>query len=287
MGIILGLLSGFFDSLKNISTKNTANNYSALLVTSVLVLVSSIITLPLTLIFLPTHIPNQFIIVLLVVTLLDFFAFLFYTKSIHLEDLSLTLPMLSFTPLFVFIISFIFFGQTVSLISFLGIILILIGGYILQRGNNNQHYLQPLQQIVSNKGIRYMLYTSILWGITNSLHKRGIQLSNPFFYSNIRYLALSFIYIVVLSITRKKDFVLLFQFKTIQKLSLAGVFESISTVCQFLSQYVFASSVLTLSLKRSSILFSALLGSYFYNEPITNRILPICIILIGIICLSL
>jgi drug/metabolite transporter (DMT)-like permease len=287
MGIIFGLLAGFFDALKNVSSKKGTTEHSSTAITFILVLIAGLFTLPFTLFFAPNSITPQFVTLLIVVTILDFFAFIFYTKSLSLTDLSLSLPMLAFTPIFVFIISYLFLNQTVSFIALFGICAIILGGYLLITQKNHLNISTPLSAVLKHSGVRLMLATSFIWGITNSLHKVGIQLSNPLFYTGIRYVALSLLLGIALFIKNRNELSQVLQWKKLSSLGLAGFFEAIATAFQFLSQQSLTSSVLTLALKRSSLLFSAVFGYLFFGEKINNRIVPIIIILIGILCISL
>lgn len=287
MGIILGLLAGFFDSVKNVFAKKDTKEYSETTVNFVWMLFATLITLPLALFNIPGAFSLKLLIIFICVTLLDFFAYIFYLRSLKFSDLSLSLPMLALTPVFVLIISYLFFNETVTLLALVGIGLIIAGGYLLNVQKGNLSLLAPLENIVKNKGVRYMLFTSILWGFANSLHKLGVTESSPLFYTGVSYLLLTLLYLALLLYQNRKELRVLTQLKDMKVLAPVGILEGITALFQFASQGMIASSVITISLKRSSILFSALFGALFFKENIKNRLLPIGLILVGIVLVSL
>lgn len=287
MGIIFGLLAGFFDSIKNVFAKKDTKDYSETTITFAWMLFASVITLPLALLSIPSHISLQLAGIFFIVTALDFFGYMFYIRSLKFADLSLSLPMLAFTPVFVLIISFFCFRQTVTPIAFTGINLVIAGAYWLNIQKGHLGIFAPLKHIYLNAGVRNMLYTSILWGFAGSLHKIGITQSNPLFYTGVSYVLLTILYAVQLFFENKKNFKVLREIGAIKVLAPVGILEGTASLFQYISQGLIASSVITISLKRSSIIFSAFFGSLFFKEKIAERLFPITLILIGIVLISL
>ncbi len=287
IGILFGLLAGFFDSIKNVLAKKDTSSYSETLITFTWMLFASVVTVPLALFSIPNFISLELIVIFAAVTALDFYGYIFYLKSLKFTDLSLSLPMLAFTPVFVLIISFLFFHQTVSSLALLGIMLIITGAYWLNIQKGKVELLAPIKQIYQNIGVRYMLMTSILWGFAGSLHKIGITDSNPLFYTGISYALLTLLYFVLLIRENKSQLRILKNGSDIKILAPVGILEGTSSLFQYLSQGLIASSVITISLKRSSIVFSAVFGKLFFREKIRERMVPIGLVVIGIVLLAL
>jgi len=57
-------------------------------------------------------------------------AWILYVKAIRISQISLVVPLLSFTPAFLVAVSFIILGELPSLIGLLGIVLVVGGAYI-------------------------------------------------------------------------------------------------------------------------------------------------------------
>ncbi|MBT3324496.1 EamA family transporter [archaeon] len=62
-------------------------------------------------------------------------ALFFYYKSIKKEEVSRIIPLFSITGIFILIFAFFFFGETFSLIQYLGIFAIIIGSFLLSIKN--------------------------------------------------------------------------------------------------------------------------------------------------------
>ncbi|MEP7103958.1 MAG: DMT family transporter [Candidatus Dojkabacteria bacterium] len=288
MSIFFGIIAGFLDSLKNVAAKKETKQFSESTINFAWMFFATVITLPLALFNIPNSIPIELIVVFVSVTILDFFAYILYLKSIKITDLSLSLPMLALTPVFVLVISWVFLSQEVKNNALIGVLLIIVGGYLLNITKTKQGLLDPFVNVVKNKGVFYMFITSLLWGIANSLHKIGITESNPLFYTGMSYLFLTILYLLKLLIEEKnKNFLIIFKPSSMKVLSLVGIFEGLTAIFQFLSQGLVTSSVLTIALKRTSIVFSSILGAIFFKENIKNRLIPIVLILIGVILISI
>lgn len=287
MGIIFGLFAGFFDAVKNVLAKKDTKEYSETTINFAWMFFATVVTLPLALLNIPKAFSPQLQLVFLVVTLLDFFAYMFYLKSIKLTDLSLSLPMLALTPVFVLIISFLLLGQKISWLAVCGVCFIILGGYLLNIKKGKLGLLDPIKNMANDKGICYMLLTSVLWGFANSLHKIGITESSPLFYTGVSYALLSILYLLLLLWQNKSELSIFMKWGNIKVLAQVGFFEGITAIFQFLSQNLITSSVITISLKRSSIVFSALFGYLFFQEKVKDRIVPIGLVIVGIVLVSL
>lgn len=287
MAILFALLAGLTDSIKNVLAKKDTKEYAESTINFAWMLFATLLTLPLALFYIPDRVSNTFILVLIAVTFFDFFGYMLYLKSIKYTDLSLSLPMLALTPVFVLLISFVTLDQKVSGLALLGIGFIILGGYLLNLKKDQQQLLDPFKQIFINKGIRFMLLASILWGFANSLHKVGISETNSFFYLGVNYLCLTLAFLAQLLYEKPKELALLKNWKDFRTLAPVGILEGATTLFQYLSQDLIASSVITVSLKRSSIVFSAILGHIFFKEKIKERMLPIGLVIVGIVLLAM
>ncbi|MCH8317165.1 MAG: EamA family transporter [Bacteroidetes bacterium] len=126
-----------------------------------------------------------------------------YMKALRISDLSVTLPMLTFTPLFLLITSPLIVGEFPNSLGIVGIVLIVLGAYSLninmlwnkskkiQNPKSTTHsFLKntralwiPFGALFHEKGPRLMLLVAFLWSITSNLDKIGIQNSSPLFWA--------------------------------------------------------------------------------------------------------
>lgn len=74
---------------------------------------------------------NIFFLAILVQLPLEIIATVLYMKAIKYSPLSLSVPFLSFTPIFLLLTSYILLGEIPGKLGFIGIILVCLGGYLL------------------------------------------------------------------------------------------------------------------------------------------------------------
>ena len=86
--------------------------------------------------------------------------------------------MLSFTPLFLLIISPIIVGEFPTEKGLIGIVLIVVGSYLLNVNLKEKEILLPLKSLMKNKATRYMLIVAFIWSISANFDKKGIEASS-------------------------------------------------------------------------------------------------------------
>ncbi|MBI2655750.1 EamA family transporter [Candidatus Woesearchaeota archaeon] len=258
----LAIISGFFDSLgfTVIKKLNKLDIYSKLLFLN-------LTTLPFIFIFsLFYEIPkvsSEFYVVILINTLVFLSAQFLMVKSLQISDMSLAVPMLSFTPVFLLLSSYLLLKELPTFLGLIGIAVIVIGSYILNITSINQGYLEPIKSIFKNRGVFYMMGVAFLFSITGNLAKIGIKLSNPGYFMVMQYFLTSLILIVIFF---KKLKNLKNDFLSNTKMILAlGI---VSSASESLIAISLTSSIVPyiISLKRTSIIFSVLLGFFLFKE---------------------
>lgn len=106
-------------------------------------------------------------------------ASILYYKAIEASDLSITIPMLTFTPLFLLITSPLMLGELPSPLGLWGILFIVTGSYVLNITQWHKGYLAPLKMLVKEKGPRYMLAVAALFSVGANIDKIGVRHSSP------------------------------------------------------------------------------------------------------------
>jgi drug/metabolite transporter (DMT)-like permease len=129
---------------------------------------------------------------------LDIIAVLLYMKAIKLSPLSLTLPFLSLTPIFLIVTSYVILGEKPDKFGFIGIILVVIGAYLLNVHTISQGFLAPFKAIATEKGSVLMIIVAFVFSIGACFGKIAVQHSSPAFFSVIYIFLLSlFLFIIV------------------------------------------------------------------------------------------
>ena len=260
--VLYALLSGFFFATADAFTKKAPveiNDY-------VLVLSRFMLGIPLLLLLIIIPIPTigaAFWYAFAALVPIEALGYSLYVKSIKNSELSLVVPFLSFTPLFLLLTSFVMLGEFPTLPGLIGIIMVVAGAYVLHLKNLKQGILAPLKSIVSNHGSIYMLIVAFFFSITSNLSKIIVQNSSPLF-ATIMYLSsLSIaLFLISLVMAGKK----IFQFKTeFKSLLPIGFFYGLMALFHNLA-ITLAIVPYIMSIKRSSSLFSVFYGHLWFKE---------------------
>ncbi len=101
--------------------------------------------------------------------------------ALRLSPLSLTMPFLAFTPLFLLVTESLLLGDRPGPRGLVGVVLIVLGAYALQLGAGTGP-LGPLRAIVRERGSILMLSVAALWSVTSVFDKMCVTRSSPAFY---------------------------------------------------------------------------------------------------------
>jgi len=121
---------------------------------------------------------------------LEMTASILYVKALKLSPLSLTVPFLSLTPIFLIVIPYLILGETISRLGVIGVLMIAFGGYTLNIGETKKGFCAPFIAIRKKRGSLYMIAVALIYSVTATLGKLAIQHSSPpffgiFYYSTI------------------------------------------------------------------------------------------------------
>ena len=209
------------------------------------------------------------------------FSALLFLKAIQQSDLSLTIPLLSFSPMFSSIFSFFFLNEQLSKIQYFGVFLIIFGALILySKKITLEEFLKSFKIILKNSSAKLMIIVSIIWSLTPVLDKLCLEHSSVNFHGLIQSLGM----IILLIFLFKKDKVQTLNTKKNWRLILLTVFVgSTATILQFyaiLTNYV----PIMESIKRSvGQLSSVFLGKIFFNEKINKpKVIGAIVLSVGV-----
>lgn len=213
-------------------------------------------------------------------------ATILFMKAIQYEDLSLTIPMISFTPLFLLVTSPLIIGEIPSIIGLAGVILITIGAYVLNiHKHDHKNYLAPIKSIFKDRGTRLMLLVAFIWSFTSIFDKMGINNSSALFWVVVIHIFLT-VTIFPIMWYKNPNFLQVFKNKT-KKLAPFGVLNALKLSLQHIALSL-ALVPYVVSIKRMSILFSVLIGYFFFKDShIKKRLIGAGIMLTGAVFIIL
>lgn len=289
---IYPILSALFESLKDVSSKMGLKDMDEYL----LAWAFGFFALPfLTLPFIFLKIPslgNQYWMAFIADGVLNVIATILQMKALKSSDISITIPLLAFTPLFLLITSPLLLGQYPTFLGIIGVILIVIGSYILNikrhlltTSKRNTDYLSPFKAMVEEHGPKLMLISAFLLSITSNIDRIGVLNSSPLFW------ALSMHTFTTVTLAP----IILHEFQEHLKLTgmdirilfAVGLFSALAIVTQFIAiSFILVPYVI--AIKRTSVIMSVIFGYLIFKEKdIEERLIGAAIMILGVILITL
>lgn len=284
-GLILALLTAVSQSgIETISKKTLKDFDSEIIGFSIFVFAIPFLVTALLIDGIPV-IQNPFWYSMIASGFLNLIAIMLFTRSLKLSPISISIPMLAFSPVFLLITSPIMINEFPTLWGVIGILFIVFGAYLLNVDRNKMSLAGPFVSIFKEKGPFLMLGVAGIWSVSANFDKVGVQSSSPFFYALAVFVFVSIILSIVLMIQSKKNFLVIK--KNIKKLLPLGMFGSLVAIFQTHS-YELEIVPYVIAIKRTSILFSSIAGFVFFNEKqMKQRLMAIGIMIIGVFIIFL
>ncbi len=106
-------------------------------------------------------------------------------RALKSTDISLAVPMLSFTPLFLIVTAAVMLHEFPSIIGIVGILVLVFGSYVLNTAAEHESLLDPFRSMLSHPGIFSMLVVSFLYAIAIGFDKMIVLNSDTVFGSGV------------------------------------------------------------------------------------------------------
>lgn len=224
----------------------------------------------------------------LIVLPLEITAYILYLKAIKYSPLSLTLPFLALTPVFIILTGQLILKESISPIGIAGILLVAIGAYLLNIETFHMGILKPLSSIFKEKGSLYMIMVAFIYSITSVIGKMAIIHSSALFFSAI-YFPILAIFLMPLVVIRYKQGMLNLTIikKDIWFFLSAGLVFSLAVITHCLG-LTMTKAAYMITAKRLSIIFGTIYGWLLFKESqITNRLTATALMLVGILLIAI
>jgi drug/metabolite transporter (DMT)-like permease len=202
-------------------------------------------------------------------TLLNVIAVVLSYRALKITDLSLTVPMISFTPAFLILTSFIMLGEFPSPQGIFGIMLIVAGSYVLNSTTDQQKLLDPLRAIFRSRGSLYMLIVAFLFSISSNYDKLVVLNSDIFFGTSIVCLLISVTFLVI-SLCKRPDNIKIAYVNNLPAFILIGM---VITLIAVSVNIALSMQIVpyVISVKRFNALFSVVFGIVIFKETNVRR----------------
>jgi len=231
------------------------------------------------------HLDTTFWSATLIALPLEIIAIILYIKALKSSPLSLTIPFLALTPLFLIILSYVILGEKVSVGGAIGIILIAIGSYTLNIHKVRHEIMEPIKAIFREPGSVMMIIVAFIFSITSSLGKMAIEHSSPIFFGSLYFVLITLVFTPI-AIAKNKGRIIPAKKDMIQLLTI-GVTYSLMVIFHMVAMSL-TNVAYMISVKRMSLIFSIIYGHIlFKEEKITERVSGGTIMFIGVVMIIL
>ena len=275
---LYSLLSGFFFATSDVIAKKVKLADEYIIAWSRLFFTIPLIAIMLFFVTTP-KLDTIFWITMLFLLPLEIIAILLYIKAIRTSPLSLTLPFLSLTPVFLILTSYILLQEFPTAYGIIGIFLVAMGAYTINLKKINGGFFGPFKAVFREKGSLLMVIVAFIFSITANLGKIAILHSNTLFY--VVFSTLILIVILTLLFFRRLKKKLNLIKSNIKLLSMTGIFYGFMLLFHVLAITLVIVPYM-ISIKRTSSLFGVLYGHFWFNEKnFWQRISGTVIMLIG------
>ena len=227
-------------------------------------------------------------------------------KALSSSDLSLSIPMLSFTPVLLTGTSYLILNEVPSLFGFAGICIIVSGSYVLNISAEDEHFLDPVKSMLRNRGSWYMLIVAFLFAVSINFDKIAMLNSDPFFGMALTVLAIGVAFVLLsayslisgrnISLQKQADnadpapvsgFPSFPYRKYLALAVLIGVFVAIESASINVA-YTLQIVPYVIAIKRLSIIFVVLCGTLVFSEhEIGKRLMGAALMVAGAIIILL
>ncbi|MDX9702283.1 MAG: EamA family transporter [Candidatus Auribacterota bacterium] len=223
--------------------------------------------------------PAEFWIPMVPLVFCEVLAGVFYARALQVSPLSLTIPFMAFSPVFLIIVGYLILGEKVSPTGMLGIVLVTIGAYLLNIHHNKYGILGPIRAVFHERGSWMMLLVAVLYSFSASFGKKALLYAgDPYFFSWFYMLVVSIVsfpVMYVLSGRRGRMFV-----SHPKIFMLVGTAMGLMVITHFVAVQQMNVAYM-ISLKRMNLVFSVIIGYFLFRE---ERLIQNSIACIMMIC---
>ena len=211
-------------------------------------------------------------------------ASILFFKGIKASDLSISIPMLSFTPAFLLVTSPLILGEFPRPIGLIGILTIVLGAYVLNFGDHKRGYLMPFKMLFKEKGTRYILMVALLYSVGANIDKVGmLNSSSAMWLVSLNTCVSLLLFFVMLKTTKDplKQILSVWPYLLMMgTVSAIAFFSQMAAIKLTIVPYVIA-------IKRTSVIMTALFGFLLFKEKgFKERSLGVLLMVIGVFIIS-
>ncbi len=180
--------------------------------------------------------------------------------------------------------SYLILGERADQSGFIGIVLVVIGAYLLNVHTISRGLFEPFKAIAREQGSVLMIIVAFVFSVGACIGKIAVQHSDPLFFSVIYSFLLSFIFYLVVNFRTKHFYSKVFSRPVL--FLFIGILITIMIITH-LSAVNLVEVAYMVSVKRLSILFGVIYGIMVFKETnIKERLLGAIVMVSGIVMIT-
>jgi len=186
-------------------------------------------------------------------------------EAIRAAPLSLTMPFMAFTPVFMIFTGHLFLGELPSVWGVAGMGLIVAGSWVLSAGGNgNRAFWEPFRAIVRERGSRYALAASFIWAVASVISKRLALSGDPVYAGAMFFVIHNALFVTGLLVLRKASA------KVLLRHPVAGLASGLVLLAHIACHYsaiTMVAAAYMISIKRLNGVMAVVLGRVLFKDP--------------------
>jgi drug/metabolite transporter (DMT)-like permease len=194
-------------------------------------------------------------------------AIMLYMRAIRTSPLSLTLPFLAFTPVFMILTGYLVLGERPGPLGVAGILVICLGGYILNidpdAGRGRRSVWAPIRAVAREPGSWTMLIVAFIYSFAAVVGKKAILHSSPLFFTLYFFALFNFLMVLFFRSTGKIR--IRSMLASPGKGFIVGGLMFLHAYCHALA-IAMTQAAYMVAVKRMSIVFGVLYGRVIFRE---------------------
>ncbi|MFA4860054.1 EamA family transporter [Methanoregula sp.] len=226
-------------------------------------------------------------------------------RALSSTDISLAIPMISFTPIFLVGTAALILHEAPSALGIAGIVTIVAGSYVLNTAAEHTRITDPFRAMIGHPGVLAMLVVAFLYAVAINFDKMGVQNSDPVFGAGITMLLIGLAFVPIALYRRARNrqkisqvtagnpaarSVLLVPFR-LKEAALAGILIAILITLEAITintAYTEQIAPYVITIKRMSIILIVLYGTLVFHETgLVRRLSGAGIMVLGVILILL
>jgi len=285
ISFIFAFLTAFFESIKDAFSKRGLQAVDEYIASFSFKFFSLPFLIPFVFIFGIPQLGSNYLIALVADGLLNLITIVLYMRAIKVSDLSITVPLVAFTPLFLLITSPLMLGEFPAPLGIAGVLLIVFGSYLLNISRINDGLLGPFKALLKKKGPKIMLLVAFLFSITSNIDKIGVQNSSPIFWAFSINIFVMLALIPLIFFKSKHDFsAVKTDFKILFPI---GLFSALTIIFQMIAISLTLVAYV-ISIKRVSVVLGVIWGRFFFKEKgVKERLFGTTVMVSGVVLITL